>query len=199
MGLRKLLVANRGEIAIWIRRAAAELEIEHVVIFSEDDAESLHVRSGETHALNGGGAAAYLDIDQIVGAPQEHGCDSVHPGYGFLAENAPLAQACASVGLMFVGPSVAALQLFGDKARAPIFAVAWPTSEHGGMNLEASVLLSSRDRLAAIDDVDERAAEYDRLVAAAYVRGSGINVASTFEIDDMIDPATTRRWIADGF
>jgi acetyl-CoA carboxylase carboxyltransferase component len=67
------------------------------------------------------------------------------------------------------------------------------------MNLEAGVLLSSRDRLAAIDDVDERAAEYDRLVAEAYVRGSGINVASTFEIDDVIDPATTRRWIADGF
>ena len=118
MSLRKLLVANRGEIAIRIRRAAAELEIEHVAIFSEDDAESLHVRSGETHALNGGGAAAYLDIDQIVSAAQEHGCDSVHPGYGFLAENAALAQACASAGLMFVGPSVAALQLFGDKARA---------------------------------------------------------------------------------
>jgi acetyl-CoA carboxylase carboxyltransferase component len=89
-------------------------------------------------------------------------------------------------------------QLTGS-ARAPIFTVAWPTSEHGGMNLEAGVLLSSRDRLAAIDDVDERAAEYDRLVAAAYERGSGINVASTFEIDDVIDPATTRRWIADGF
>ena len=118
MSLRKLLVANRDEITIRILGAAAELEIEHVAIFSEDEAESLHVRSGETHTLNGSGAVAYLDVDQIVGAAREHGCDSVHPGYGFLAENAALAEACASAGLIFVGPSVAALQIFGNKARA---------------------------------------------------------------------------------
>ena len=118
MSLRKLLVANRDEITIRILGAAAELEIEHVAIFSEDEAESLHVRSGETHTLNGSGAVAYLDVDQIVGAAREHGCDSVHPGYGFLAENTALAEACASAGLIFVGPSVAALQIFGNKARA---------------------------------------------------------------------------------
>ena len=119
MGLSKLLVANRGEIAVRILRAAVELEIATVAVFSEDDARSLHVRKAdEAHPLTGVGAAAYLDIEQIVAAAVEHGCDSVHPGYGFLAENAELARACAAAGITFVGPSVEALELFGDKSRA---------------------------------------------------------------------------------
>ena len=119
MGLSKLLVANRGEIAVRIVRAAAELDIATVAVFSEDDARSLHVRKAdEAHALRGSGAAAYLDIEQIVAAAVEGGCDSVHPGYGFLAENADLARACAGAGITFVGPSVEALELFGDKSRA---------------------------------------------------------------------------------
>ncbi len=114
-----LLVANRGEIAIRVIRAAAELGIKTVAVYSEDDASSLHVRKGdEARRLAGQGAAAYLDADQIVRAALEAGCDAVHPGYGFLSENASFARRCAEAGLTFVGPQPEVLDLFGDKARA---------------------------------------------------------------------------------
>ncbi|MBT5773379.1 MAG: ATP-grasp domain-containing protein, partial [Dehalococcoidia bacterium] len=119
MTLSKILVANRGEIAVRILRAARELDIATVAIHSEDDASSPHLRTADqTHPLRGTGAAAYLDIDQIVTAAVDLGCDSIHPGYGFLAENADLARACEAAGITFVGPSVEALELFGDKSRA---------------------------------------------------------------------------------
>ena len=117
--MRKLLVANRGEVAIRIASAASDLGIETVSVFSEDDSRSLHVRrTDEAAPLNGKGPRAYLDIDRIVAVAQERACDSVHPGYGFLAENASFARRCEEEGLSFVGPKPAALELFGDKARA---------------------------------------------------------------------------------
>ncbi|MBT5773200.1 MAG: carbamoyl-phosphate synthase large subunit, partial [Dehalococcoidia bacterium] len=88
-------------------------------------------------------------------------------------------------------------QLTGS-TRAPHFTIAWPTSEHGGMNQEASVQLAHRESLAQIEDIEERAAEYERLLANAYERGGGLNVASAFEIDDVIDPAETRHWLIQG-
>ncbi len=119
MTIKKLFIANRGEIAIRIARAAAELEIVTVSAFSEDDGTSLHTRkTDETAPLTGQGAAAYLDIDQIVSAAAEAGCDAVHPGYGFLSENAAFAEACAAAGLVFVGPRAETLALFGNKAEA---------------------------------------------------------------------------------
>ncbi len=115
----KLLIANRGEIAVRIARAAAELDIPTVAVFSEDDAASLHVRTtDEAAALSGAGPAAYLDAKQLLRATAEHGCDAVHPGYGFLSENAGFARACIAAGLRFVGPQPTSLELFGDKARA---------------------------------------------------------------------------------
>jgi len=117
--LSKLLIANRGEIAIRIAQAAAELGIATVGIHSEDDATSLHVRRvDEVRALKGKGAAAYLDIAGVIAAAKGAGCDSVHPGYGFLSENAEFARACAAAKLVFVGPTPDQLDLFGDKARA---------------------------------------------------------------------------------
>ena len=125
MGLSKLLIANRGEIAVRIARAAAELEIATVAVYSADDARALHVRQAdEAHALQGNGAVAYLDIEQIVGAAIATGCDALHPGYGFLAENAALARACEAAGVTFVGPTPEALELFGDKSRARALAAA---------------------------------------------------------------------------
>jgi acetyl/propionyl-CoA carboxylase alpha subunit/acetyl-CoA carboxylase carboxyltransferase component len=117
--IRKLLIANRGEIAIRVARAAAEMGIDTVAIYAEDDSASLHTRkTDEARALKGKGAAAYLDIKQIVSVARDAGCDAVHPGYGFLSENADFARACAEAGLIFVGPSPETLALFGDKARA---------------------------------------------------------------------------------
>jgi acetyl/propionyl-CoA carboxylase alpha subunit/acetyl-CoA carboxylase carboxyltransferase component len=117
--VKKLLIANRGEIAVRIARTAAEMGIATVAVFSQDDAASLHVRrADEAVALKSAGPAAYLDIAGIVEAARQSGCDAVHPGYGFLSENAGFARACAAAGLIFVGPSPETLDLFGDKARA---------------------------------------------------------------------------------
>ncbi|MCW5745201.1 MAG: carbamoyl-phosphate synthase large subunit [Alphaproteobacteria bacterium] len=123
--IRKLLIANRAEIAIRIARTAAEMGIATVGVYSEDDATSLHTRKVDTaRPLSGSGPAAYLDIGQIVAAAREAGCDAVHPGYGFLSENADFAQRCAEAGLTFVGPRPETLAAFGDKARARALAQA---------------------------------------------------------------------------
>jgi acetyl/propionyl-CoA carboxylase alpha subunit/acetyl-CoA carboxylase carboxyltransferase component len=115
----RLLVANRGEIALRILRAAAEIGVPAVAVYSEDDAAALHVRRApEAHPLRGAGVRAYLDIDQLIAAAREHGCDAVHPGYGFLSEQAAFARACEDAGLAFVGPSPDTLEAFGDKTRA---------------------------------------------------------------------------------
>lgn len=121
---KSLLIANRGEIAIRIARAATELGIRTVAVFSEDDAQSLHTRKAdEARALKGTGAAAYLDIEQIVAVAKEARCDAVHPGYGFLSENAAFARRLAEAGIVFVGPRPELLDLFGDKVQAR--ALAW--------------------------------------------------------------------------
>ncbi|MGE0425895.1 MAG: carboxyl transferase domain-containing protein [Reyranellaceae bacterium] len=117
--MNRLLIANRGEIAIRIARAATDMGLPTVSIYSEDDANSLHLRvTDEARALPGRGAASYLDIDAVIAAAKETGCDAVHPGYGFLAERGDFAESCARAGITFVGPEVKHLELFGDKARA---------------------------------------------------------------------------------
>lgn len=117
--MNKLLVANRGEVAIRIAAAASDLGVRSVAVYSEDDSRSLHLRRmDEAVALKGTGSRAYLDIDQIVDLARQRGCDAVHPGYGFLAENASFARRCEREGLTFVGPAATSLELFGDKARA---------------------------------------------------------------------------------
>ena len=116
---KSLLVANRGEIAIRILRTAAGLGMRTVAVFSEDDARCLHVRKAdEARPLQGSGAAAYLDAEQILAVAREAACDAIHPGYGFLAENAGFARRCAEEGIRFVGPRAELLELLGDKGRA---------------------------------------------------------------------------------
>ncbi len=117
--ITRLLIANRGEIAIRIARAAAELGIPSVAVFAEDDAASLHLRKADQAvALKGRGATAYLDMQQLLDAALANGCDAVHPGYGFLSENAAFARLCEGAGVRFIGPAADALDTFGDKARA---------------------------------------------------------------------------------
>ncbi|TVP55600.1 MAG: carbamoyl-phosphate synthase large subunit [Halomonadaceae bacterium] len=119
-----VLIANRGEIAIRIARAAQELGIPTVVVYASDDAEALHRYRGDIAvALEGQGAAAYLDQAQLIRMAQAQGCDAIHPGYGFLAENGDFAAACEAAGLTFIGPKAATLKTLGDKTQARQLAI----------------------------------------------------------------------------
>ncbi|MBW2942763.1 acetyl-CoA carboxylase family protein [Zhongshania aquimaris] len=121
---KKLLIANRGEVAVRIARSAQDIGLACVAVYSEDDEHSGHLRYADSvHPLRGSGAAAYLDTDQLISAAQERGCDAVHPGYGFLSENAEFARRCQQAGLVFIGPSPENIALFGDKTRAIDLAV----------------------------------------------------------------------------
>ena len=123
MPIQKLLIANRGEIAIRIARTAAAMGIATVSVHSEDDATSLHTRRADVSwGLPERGVAAYLNGAGLIDAAHATGCDAVHPGYGFLAENSAFARACEAAGLIFVGPTPESLDLFGNKVAARAFA-----------------------------------------------------------------------------
>ncbi len=117
--MKRLLVANRGEIAVRITRAATDLGIETVAIYSDDDSSCLHrYVSDSASKIPGVGARAYLDVGSIVARAVEAECDAVHPGYGFLSESAEFARAVEAAGMTYVGPRPETLDLFGDKAQA---------------------------------------------------------------------------------
>lgn len=119
MAITSILIANRGEIAIRIARAARELGLRPVCVHSEDDAQALHVQAGDrAAALPGRGPAAYLDAGAVIAAARDAGCDAIHPGYGFLSENAAFAEQCQAAGLTFIGPPPEVLRILGDKAQA---------------------------------------------------------------------------------
>ena len=149
MGLGRILIANRGEIAIRIARSAAELGVAAVAVCSEDDAGSLHaLRADEVEALPGRGAAAYLAQEAVLGAAERAKCDAVHPGYGFLSENAGFARRCAERGVTFIGPGAETLDLFGDKVRARAFAEGCGTPVLPGTGSEGG-LEAARELLAS--------------------------------------------------
>ncbi len=135
--LRKILIANRGEIAMRVNRAAHELGIETVAVFSEADRASLHVRDADEAYCVGPGpvARSYLNIPNIISAALISGADAVHPGYGFLAENARFAEICADHGLTFIGPSPDVIAKMGDKAtaKAIVAAAKVPTTPGSGI------------------------------------------------------------------
>jgi acetyl-CoA carboxylase, biotin carboxylase subunit len=120
MRFNRILIANRGEVAVRVIRALHELDIEAVAVYSTIDKDSLHVRLADRAVCIGPAAAAesYLRIPSVIAAANTTGCQAVHPGWGFLAENAAFAEACAENDLVFIGPSSDVLALMGDKASA---------------------------------------------------------------------------------
>src|SRR5918911_1731728 len=117
---RKVLIANRGEIALRIIRACRELGIGTVAVYSEADRESLHVRFADEDICIGSPSAreSYLNIPRIIAAAEITGADAIHPGYGFLAENAEFAETCAASNIAFIGPTAEQIRVMGDKAAA---------------------------------------------------------------------------------
>src|SRR5688500_18146993 len=117
---KKVLVANRGEIALRVIRACKELGIQTVAVYSEADRESLHVRFADDDVCIGPPPAreSYLHIPRIIAAAEITGADAIHPGYGFLAENAEFAETCAASNIAFIGPTAEQIRTMGDKAAA---------------------------------------------------------------------------------
>lgn len=143
-GISKIIIANRGEIAVRIMRTCKELGIRTVAVFSDADRRSLHVRMADEAFPIGPPAAArsYLSIQRLVETALRSGADAVHPGYGFLSENADFAEACCEAGLTFIGPPASAIRAMGDKTRARLL-----MRRHG-----VPVVPGSED---AVEDIDE--------------------------------------------
>src|SRR6201997_3875392 len=117
---KRVLIANRGEIAVRVIRACREMGIESVVVYSDADRRALHVRKAD-YAYHIGPSAAsesYLRIDKILEVAKKSGAEAIHPGYGFLSENARFARACVEAGVKFLGPTAAAMEAMGSKTRA---------------------------------------------------------------------------------
>src|ERR1043165_5736522 len=116
----KVLIANRGEIALRVIRACRELGVQTVAVYSEADRESLHVRFADDDVCIGPAPAreSYLNIPRLIAAAEITGADAIHPGYGFLAENAEFAEICAASKIAFIGPTAEQIRLMGDKATA---------------------------------------------------------------------------------
>jgi len=119
--IQKVLIANRGEIALRIIRACKELDIKSVAIFSEVDIEGIWVRKAdECYPIMGDVVQAYLDYETIISIAKKSNCDAIHPGYGFLSENANFARTCEENGIIFIGPKPEHIELFGDKIASKI-------------------------------------------------------------------------------
>ncbi|MFZ1362828.1 MAG: biotin carboxylase N-terminal domain-containing protein [Candidatus Nanopelagicales bacterium] len=192
--MRKVLIANRGEIAVRVARACADAGIESVAVYAEPDRDSIHVQvANEAIALGGQTAAeSYLVVDKLIDAAKQTGADAVHPGYGFLSENADFAQAVIDAGLTWIGPSPDAIRNLGDKVAA----------RHIAQRAGAPLVAGTPDPVETADEVVEFAKEHGLPVAikAAFGGGGrGLKVAYTLEeIPELFDSATREAVAAFG-
>ncbi|SDG67274.1 acetyl-CoA/propionyl-CoA carboxylase, biotin carboxylase, biotin carboxyl carrier protein [Sinosporangium album] len=192
--VRKVLIANRGEIAVRIARACKDAGISGVAVYSDQDLDALHVKvADEAHALGGQSPAeTYLNVDKLLRIARETGADAVHPGYGFLAENADFAQAVIDAGLTWIGPPPSAITALGDKVQA----------RHIAQAVGAPLVAGTPDPVSGVDEVVAFAQEHGLPVAikAAYGGGGrGLKVARTIEeIPDLYESAVREAVTAFG-
>ncbi|WP_397219662.1 acetyl/propionyl/methylcrotonyl-CoA carboxylase subunit alpha [Nocardioides sp. AE5] len=184
--MQKVLIANRGEIAVRVIRACKDAGIGSVAVYADADRDALFVRlADEAHSLGGATPAdTYLDITKIIDVAKASGADSVHPGYGFLAENAEFAQAVLDAGLIWIGPSPEAIDALGDKAKA----------KHIAERANAPLAPGTKDPVKDADEVVALAEEFGLPVAIKAVYGGGgrgLKVARTMEeIPELFESAT---------
>jgi acetyl-CoA/propionyl-CoA carboxylase biotin carboxyl carrier protein len=192
--VRKVLIANRGEIAVRIARACRDAGVASVAVYSDQDRDALHVRSAdEAYALGGETpGATYLDIAKLLDVAARSGATAVHPGYGFLAENAGFARAVIGAGLIWIGPPPEAIDALGDKVQA----------RHIAQKVGAPLVPGTADPVSGADEVVAFAKEHGLPVAikAAYGGGGrGLKVARTLEeIPELFDSAVREAVTAFG-
>ncbi|MFC4057948.1 acetyl/propionyl/methylcrotonyl-CoA carboxylase subunit alpha [Planomonospora corallina] len=192
--MQKVLIANRGEIAVRIARACKDAGLTGIAVYADQDRDALHVRvADEAYALNGQSPAeTYLDIDKLLAVAAQAGADAVHPGYGFLAENAAFAQAVIDAGLTWIGPPPAAITALGDKVQA----------RHIAQAVGAPLVAGTPDPVSGVEEVVAFATEHGLPIAikAAYGGGGrGLKVARTLEeIPDLYESAVREAVTAFG-
>ncbi|WP_432476955.1 acetyl/propionyl/methylcrotonyl-CoA carboxylase subunit alpha [Nocardioides sp. GXQ0305] len=192
--LKKVLIANRGEIAVRVIRACKDSGIGSVAVYAEPDRDAVHVRiADEAHSLGGATPAdSYLDIGKIIAVAEKSGADAVHPGYGFLAENAEFAQAVLDAGLVWIGPPPSAIENLGDKVRA----------RHIAEKVGAPLAPGTKDPLENHDEAVAFAEEHGLPIAikAAFGGGGrGLKVAREMnEVADAFDSAVREATTAFG-
>ncbi|MEV8390757.1 MULTISPECIES: biotin carboxylase N-terminal domain-containing protein [unclassified Streptomyces] len=192
--MRKVLIANRGEIAVRVARACRDAGIQSVAVYADPDRDALHVRAAdEAFALGGDTpAASYLDMAKVLQAAKDSGADAIHPGYGFLSENAEFAQAVLDAGLTWIGPPPQAIRDLGDKVAA----------RHIAQRAGAPLVAGTSDPVSGADEVVAFAAEHGLPIAikAAFGGGGrGLKVARTLEeIPELYDSAVREAVAAFG-
>ncbi|MFL6152439.1 MAG: acetyl/propionyl/methylcrotonyl-CoA carboxylase subunit alpha [Ornithinibacter sp.] len=192
--MRKVLIANRGEIAVRVARACRDAGIASVAVYADPDRDALHVRAAdEAFALGGDTpATSYLDIDKVLKAAKESGADAIHPGYGFLSENADFAQAVLDAGLIWIGPPPQAIRDLGDKVAA----------RHIAQRAGAPLVAGTPDPVSGADEVVAFAQQHGLPVAikAAYGGGGrGLKVARSIEeIPELFESAVREAVTAFG-
>ncbi len=192
--MRKVLIANRGEIAVRVARACRDAGLASVAVYADPDRDALHVREAdEAYALGGDTpGTSYLDMAKVLDAARQSGADAIHPGYGFLSENAIFAQAVIDAGLIWIGPPPAAIDALGDKVQA----------RHIAQRVGAPLVPGTADPVESADEVVAFAEEHGLPVAikAAFGGGGrGMKVARTIEeIPELYDSAVREAVTAFG-